>query len=283
MNTTRTALAGSSLLLASYLFACGPANTPTPTTTPDRPATRTQLAVESNRTATAEMEAELAMTATGEAERQATAEAEDLERELNRATATQRTIQQSTERAEPMLALLDDLYAEGYITRTEGRHYRLEDFSERWAQLNWYMWWATPYDPRDFVVRVDADWESASEIADWWSSGCGFVFRAADEDNHYMIVFALDGRAYLTRQLRDVQRRLLTGFYGQIEIPKGGAELVLAVDGPAITFFVNGKRVLTTQDTYLESGNLALTLLSGTNKGFGTHCRMSDIDLWILE
>ena len=58
---------------------------------------------------------------------------------------------------------------------------------------------------------------------------------------------------------------------------------MLVVEGTNISFFVNGERVHFRQDQGLSSGNLALTLFSGINAGFGTRCRMSNIELWELD
>lgn len=40
--------------------------------------------------------------------------------------------------------------------------------------------------------------------------------------------------------------------------------------------------VFTDQDTVLTSGNLVLSLLSGTNQGFRTRCNMTNIELRIM-
>ena len=37
------------------------------------------------------------------------------------------------------------------------------------------------------------------------------------------------------------------------------------------------------QDMSLEEGELSLTLLSGTNKDYGTRCEMTNIELWELD
>lgn len=221
----------------------------------------------------------MAMTATAnhEAEQTETARAQAMQ------AATQMALESATEQAAPMVAIVRGLFEEGYITRTEGRLVRLPNFDQRWAQIDWYQWYHTGMAPDDFVIRVDATWESASETANWYSSGCGFVFREQDTKNHYLAYLGLDGHVYYGRNVKGVQAPMGRSFYGQVDVPRGQAELVLAVDESTFTFLVNGKRVQTRQDVALTEGNLALTLLSGTNKDYGTHCRMTDIDLWVLD
>jgi hypothetical protein len=50
-----------------------------------------------------------------------------------------------------------------------------------------------------------------------------------------------------------------------------------------VTFYVNGEYVYSWRDEVLKEGNLALTLLSGINTGFGTRCTMENVELWVLD
>jgi hypothetical protein len=68
-----------------------------------------------------------------------------------------------------------------------------------------------------------------------------------------------------------------------VKKPADSANLMLVVQGNQIWFFVNGLMMLHREDSSLSAGNLGLTLLSGTNKGFGTTCDMRNIELWILN
>ncbi len=55
---------------------------------------------------------------------------------------------------------------------------------------------------------------------------------------------------------------------------------MLVEEGGHIIYFVNGDKVLDRQDNQLTEGDLALTLVSGTNLDFGTRCTMTNIELW---
>jgi len=221
--------------------------------------------------------------ATNQAATQVQETADALAREATRDTATAAAKVESTAHAQPMLDLVQELYSNGYLATTAGTYYSLEDFNESWAQINWYMWWYTGYSLTDFVIRADAAWDSASTSANWWASGCGFVFREDGVPNHYLAYLGLDGYVYFARTVRDKYASLGYSYYGRLDTPKGQAQIMLVVEGTNITFFVNGERVHTRQDQGLNSGNLALTLLSGINTGFGTRCQMSNIELWELD
>jgi len=221
--------------------------------------------------------------ATNQAATQVQDTAEALAREATRDAATAAAKVESTAQAQPMLDLIQELYRDGYLTTTAGTYYSLDDFDESWAQINWYMWWYTDYSLTDFVIRANAAWDSASTSANWWTSGCGFVFREDGVPNHYLAYLGLDGYVYFSRTVREKYASLGASYYGRLDTPKGQAQIMLVVEGTKISFFVNGERVHTRQDQGLNSGNLALTLLSGINTGFGTRCQMSNIELWELD
>ena len=221
--------------------------------------------------------------ATNQAATQLQGTAEALAREATRDTATAAAKAESTAQAQSMLALVQELNRDGYLSTTAGTYYSLEDFDESWAQINWYMWWYTGYSLTDFVIRANAAWDSASTSANWWTSGCGFIFREDGVPNHYLAYLGLDGYVYFARTVREKYASLGASYYGRLDTPKGQAQIMLVVEGTKITFFVNGERVHTRQDQGLNSGNLALTLLSGINTGFGTRCQMSNIELWELD
>ncbi|MBW7893117.1 MAG: hypothetical protein H3C48_19270 [Chitinophagaceae bacterium] len=189
---------------------------------------------------------------------------------------------QATAQAQGMADAVQSLVQQGVLNSSSGTYYWMEDFTQSWAQIGWYQWWSTGLAPTNFVIRAHTEWESGSRTANWYESGCGFVFREEDEDNHYMIFLALDGNVYLKGYVDGKYREFGKGYYGKVDFAKGSADVMLAVEGDNITYFVNGEKVLQRKNNELKSGDLALTLMSGTNKDFGTRCRMSDIEIWDL-
>ena len=187
----------------------------------------------------------------------------------------------TTEARERLQPLFDEGLLSEYDLET-AEYYRLDDFDESWAQINWYQWWNTGYQPQNFIIRVDSAWETASNTANWFSSGCGFVYAEDGEENHYMTFLALDGNVHTFRNLKGQFTEMKGGYYGKVGTPDGDAELLLMVKDQYITFIVDGRKVVRFQDPNLTAGNLGLTLNSGTNKDYGFRCMMTDIDLWIL-
>ena len=198
-------------------------------------------------------------------------------------TATANAVRQATAQAQPLANLVKKLQTEGILSRIEGAYSPIEDFDQSWAQINWYQWTPTGFSPENFVIHANAAWDSASDKANWFNSGCGFVFSFKDKNNHHLIFLGLDGMVYLERVSQGNYKSLGKEYYGKLSIPKGEAELTLAVVDKNINFLVNGKRVIQRYDAAVGPGALNLTLLSGTNKDFGTRCQMTNIGLWELK
>lgn len=200
-----------------------------------------------------------------------------------RAASTATSVVRSTQDAAGIDSLAKRLYADGAISSPDGTYTNLGDFQESWAQIGWYQWWSTNNKLENFVVHAQTNWESASLTADWFNAGCGFVFRAKDENNHYMIYLALDGNVYMKGYVDGYYREFGKGYVGDLPHIQGEADVILAVDGNQITFYVNGKKVFHREETEFSSGDFAFTLVSGTNKGFGTRCTMKNVELWTLK
>jgi hypothetical protein len=232
-------------------------------------------------TSTAIAEATAAFQATGTQsalDRSATATA----RVYERATQTAEAIVQATADAQPMADLVAKLNADGYLKSTEGEWQRLDfTFDQAWAQIGWYWWWPTGITMENFVLRTDASWDSASDTPN--DSGCGFVIRPDSKGNHYMTFLSMNGWSVVGEMKNEYWRYIQKKPVSGLAFPQGSAEIVLVVEDETITMLVNGEKVMRDVSLVAREGELALTILSGTNKGFGTSCTMENIDLWILK
>lgn len=199
------------------------------------------------------------------------------------ASATPAIDSQATQQAQAMMGTVQQLFDEGIISTREGEYHRLEDFNESWAQLGYYQWWKTGYSPENFIISADIAWESASDRANWPEAGCGIVFSEDGASDHHLAYLSLDGFGRLAQISKGQWKNLAAHRYGTLSVPNGNAKIMLVVYNQRINFYVNGQRVANAYDGSLDAGNLALTLLSGTNKDFGTRCQMTNIDLFILQ
>jgi hypothetical protein len=245
-----------------------------PTATATEDVAATSQALEESQKATEDAEIQAVTQAA------AVEETQQAEQKLARTEAAQ---SQATEQADTMYQLVNKLEEEGVLKSSAGSYYPIDDFKESWAQLNWYQWWNTGYQPSDFVIRTHTAWESASRSANLFASGCGFVFRAKDVDNHYMIFLALDDYVYMKGYVDKKYRTFGKGYAGNINHIKGEADIVFIAQGDHFVYYVDGTKVFDKNNGDLKGGDLGLTLNSGTNKDYGTRCEMTNTELWILD
>ncbi|MGD8458146.1 MAG: hypothetical protein PVF83_17350 [Anaerolineales bacterium] len=190
----------------------------------------------------------------------------------------------ATSQAEPMVELVQQLYDDGYINSTEGRFFQMDNLNKSWAQINWFRWWTYDIFLNDFVVRTDIAWNTAAKGANIATSGCGFVFWVDEDGERYYVAFlALDGNATLFRMKNDRLIRVGRGYYRKIDYESGSAELMVIAEGEKIQIFVNGEQVFSRDNQTVFSGEIAYTLLSGINTGYGTRCKFTDTQIWSLE
>lgn len=260
-------------IFASILVACAKP-TPQPTLTPTLDITKEYIKThnaEIHESATAAVATEHYQ-ATSRAGRESTASAN----ETKIATTT-------TAKAVMMSEEIVELHDKGVIKNTEGRYYHLEDFDESWAQINWYTWMPTKYSPSNFVIRADIEYDAASSITNWFDSGCGFVFREKNQENHYSAFINMDGTVTMFRVVNNSMRLVANDYAEKLEVPYGTVSLMLVVEKNHFVVYVNGKKVTETWDSALREGTLGYALASGTNAGFGTRCSMTNIDLWVFS
>lgn len=189
---------------------------------------------------------------------------------------------EATARAASMGSFVRDLQQGGILASAQGQYRALEPFEASWAQIDYYDLLPTGLAPSDFVLRANIRWESASQQANFWNSGCGFAFRMNARGDHYLIYLGMDGNVHLVRKQEDVIARLGSGAYAEGNLVSGGSGLALAVEGPWITALVAGEQVYRQADDRLHAGLLAYALVSGTNKGFGTRCEVENTEVWEL-
>ncbi|MFN3308799.1 MAG: hypothetical protein ACK44E_06260 [Anaerolineales bacterium] len=187
-----------------------------------------------------------------------------------------------------MAELVEDLYNEGYIASREGTFTKLDDFTEAWAKLDWYQYWYQG-DERyaNFILSFSAKMQSASDKANWHHAGCGLVFRHVDNDNHMFLIIAQNGIMSLRKRVKDLVYIVRDSKKYSAQIPVEKVYVTMIVDGMSVYIFADGTKVLEAREPLLGStlreGRLAFSVMSGTNKGYGTRCSMTNIWLWELK
>lgn len=172
----------------------------------------------------------------------------------------------------------------GYLASRDGTIKQIDDFADDWAQIGWYQWYPLGQEVSDFSLSAHFKWMSASKNAD--ESGCGFAFAIQPDSGHYAVfldknkVIFLDADSSYGNFARSVGR---TTGSGRVKIDNPAeADFTVIVNGISAYVLVNNEFIgqYTLSKSRILRGDLGLTVLSGTNKGYGTHCEMTNIHLF---
>jgi hypothetical protein len=172
----------------------------------------------------------------------------------------------------------------GYLPSADGDFVQFDDFQYEWAQLGWYRPFLLNKNVSDFYLNAHFAWESAYRNAD--ESGCGFAF-AINDGGHYSVfldrakIIFLDADASYGSYALTVGRTRGPGRV-KFDVP-AEADFTLIVKDAYVYILVDGEVVgeySLSQSRDLR-GDVALTVLSGTNKDYGTRCEMTGIHMFI--
>lgn len=195
----------------------------------------------------------------------------------------------ATQQYESFLALVQSYHHAGQIPTPEGEYVKLGDYERAVANKLSYEWSETGLSAKNFIVRADFEWTNAVNTTN--ISGCGFVYRAQPNGDHYLII--LDAASGV--KLASSTDR---GTYS-MGSPQNGEEIL--TDFGSGTYRANFTLIVHDLKTYVyvndvyqgeypllnyritESGALANAVLSATSEGFGTRCRMTNVQAWMIE
>lgn len=172
----------------------------------------------------------------------------------------------------------------GYLASADGKFREFDDFSYEWAQLGYYQRFLLRANAGDFYISAHFKWESAHQNADL--SGCGIAFANQDNGEHYAVFLDRTRVVFVDADRRYNGSRLLGTTRGtgrvKFDLP-AEADFTLIVRNAYAYVLVDGNVVgeYTLSQSRSWRGDVALTVLSGTNKDYGTRCEMTGIHLFI--
>jgi hypothetical protein len=283
------------LFMAGFIAtACAPAAPVQPTVDPATSAAALQLTedavrLQAHQTATAESAALIQQQTSAAQTEAARATPTSLPTATATVTATPRPTMtpdvRPTQQYEAMKAKIDQYVKANYLVSSKGTYRRLDDFTFQWAQLGYYTWEETGYQPADFVIESDIEWSSASTSATLFNTGCGFAFHANGSNDHYAVFLTMDGNVDSVSYYKGNWGHMGQGWYGKVDFPNGKAHIALVVQQDKYYFLVNDKLVKKYNgfQNKLMDGTLGYVVLSGTNKDYGTACKFSNVDLWTIK
>lgn len=190
----------------------------------------------------------------------------------------------ATEKYEAYQAEAQSYFEAGYLTTVDGRIEEIDEFKDDWAQLGWYRWLPLGTEVSDFFISAHFKWESAYKNAS--ESGCGFTFAVQPDYGHYAVFLDRSKIIFLDAD----------SSYGSYVLPVGitrgpgrvkygnpaEADFALIVKGISAYVLVDNEFIgeYTLSKSRILTGDIGLTILSGTNKDYGTRCEMTNIRLF---
>jgi hypothetical protein len=186
----------------------------------------------------------------------------------------------ATQKADEFNSLLTEFKEKDYVTTTDGKFSELDPFKEEWAQLGWYNYYPPYIETEDFVFSGHFNWSTANEQTDL--SGCGIVFGAQENGDHYVIFLDKSRILFLMTRGSNAYNVGKTSGSGKanFSIP-AEADFILAVKGQTAYVSVDGEVTeYTLSVDQTSAGTFAFSILSGTNKDYGTSCEMTDMIFW---
>jgi len=194
----------------------------------------------------------------------------------------------ATERMDEFNSQTQSYFEKSYLATADGEIKEIDDFAFDWAQLNWYNWLPLGEEASDFYLSAHVKWSSAYRNAD--TSGCGFIFAIQDNGDHYAVFLDQSKIFFLNADQSSGYSRPvgLTRGTGRVDFDNPAdspqeADFAVIVNGTYTYVLVNGEVVgeYTLAKSKVLRGDIGLSLLSGTNKDYGTRCEMTDIHAWI--
>jgi len=190
----------------------------------------------------------------------------------------------ATEENETFNTEAQKYYELGYLGASEGITLEIDDFYYEWAQLGSYSWLPLHLDVSNFYISAHFAWDSAYRNAD--SSGCGVAFAIQPNREHYSVFLDRTRIVFLDADNRFSSSRNVSKTRGsrslKFETP-AEADFTLIVKRAYAYVLVDGELIgeyTLTQSRNLR-GDIGLSILSGTNKDYGTKCEMTHIHIFI--
>jgi len=190
----------------------------------------------------------------------------------------------ATKRYEEMHKLVEEFSELGYIASTDGTYFDLDDFTESMPMINYYQWYPTGKSATNFIFSAHFKWSTSTRTPD--VSGCGVVFALQPEGDHYAVFLDKSLLRFLRSDSSNTKRLGKTSGSDAYKFDNPDeADFKLVVNGNHAYVFVNDNKVVvySLAQNVLMNGRVAFALRSGTNKGYGTRCEMTNVRLWIME
>ncbi len=208
-------------------------------------------------------------------------------------TATPNLI--ATQQYEDFMALVESIHAAGQISTLDGTYKRLDDYSDELAMGYGYSWNPTSVSAKNFIARAEFDWEVANQKN---YSGCGYMFRQQSNQYYYLITLDAINGIFLSYTRDGLSAAGGSGVVNytiaaskKTKLPDVGSNpyhalFTLVVNDNVAYSYVNGKLFTEHRlknDWLTDSGPLSSLVLTGSATDYGTRCKITNAEAWIIK
>jgi len=195
----------------------------------------------------------------------------------------------ATQEAKADQAVLQKYLDSGYISSTQGIVYGLTDNTREMAQRNYLDYDLSGYKDvvTDFAAWADLKWSSASDVHYPEFSGCGFGFRMKNNGDAYTAMLTNDS-VFVTwcfQALKGCGRVGKSSGKGTVKLGNPAeAHFEFILTGGRAHALVDGELIADYtlfQDRLTDPGYFTYSIISGTNKDYGTRCSITNGKLWV--
>ncbi len=197
----------------------------------------------------------------------------------------------ATKEAEADQATLQNYVDKGYISSKDGKVYDLKSATFDMAQINYlnYEDAGAKELVTDFAFWGDVKWSSAATVNYPEYSGCGIAFRVGDNVVDAYTAMLTNDSVFVTWCFAALGNKCgrvgKTSGKGTVKFGNPAeAHFEFVVSKGLAYALVNNEFVAKYtlfEDRLTQPGFFAYSIISGTNKDYGTRCSMDNAKLWV--
>ena len=182
----------------------------------------------------------------------------------------------ATQKTEEFFEIAQAYFDEIFLEIVYGEYYLLPASVQNLAQVDYIQWETYRLEARNFLLRTNVKMATDEKPSN--TTGCGVVFRAVGSFTEAVII-QQNGNLYYSAG----DTNFNTGYFERLDNP-AEFELVVTLNEKAYQVYINGKKALT-GDSILDpsKGEIGFIVQSGSNEGFGSQCKFTNSDFWIIK
>jgi len=137
--------------------------------------------------------------------------------------------------------------------------------------------------PEEFVIISNVSWNHSSDKITESAASCGFMFLNNMEDKSYFAVVSADGNVRLINMIEEYWNGVAHKKYkGRTLNPQSDeVQIIMSVQPYRFVLAVEGDIILDKAMEWDSVGYFGYTLISGTNRDYGTRCSFKDTIIFI--